>query len=108
MLVLFLRIGGHKTGIRWTVHVLNILNLMLMVAIFLVVIFQTIPVEAYWDHTVKATRRINAATFSTATACITIVGDFLVLVIPIRLFVGLQARLATRIGLVFVFLLSAM
>lgn len=108
VLFLLLRIGGHRTSVRRTIHIMNMLNLMFMVAVFLVVLFQTTPIEASWDIDTKATSRIDFGSFAVATACITIVGDILVLAIPIWLFLGLQMRLSLRLGLIAAFLLSGM
>lgn len=106
VLVLLLRIGGHRARVRWSIYILNTLNLMLMAACLLVVIFQTIPIQATWDSTVVATHSINFASFATSTACITIASDVLVLAIPVWLFIGLQMRLALKLGLLSAFLLS--
>jgi hypothetical protein len=44
--------------------------------------------------------------FYITTAIITIVTDFLVLLIPFWVFVGLKMRLAAKIGLIVVFLIG--
>lgn len=106
VLVLLLRIGGHQKYARWSIHAVNTVNLMLMVAIFLVVVFQQIPIQSYWDLSITPTRTIDANTFDIVTAGITVVTDVIVLAIPIWLFLGLQMRLATKIGLILVFLSS--
>lgn len=108
VLVLLLRIGSHWARVKWMIYTLQVLNFVLMLAIFLVVMFQRIPIRAYWDPNVTAIRTINAETFIVVSAGITIVGDILVLAIPIWLFAGLQVRMATKLGLIFVFLLSGL
>lgn len=108
VLLLLLRIGGHRQGVRFFIHGLNAVNLMLMVAIFFVVIFQQIPIQSYWDLSITPTRMIDSQTFDIATACITIITDILVLSIPIWLFAGLQMRLGTKIGLILVFMTSGL
>lgn len=75
-----------------------------MIAIFLTVIFQTIPIQAYWDLSLKPSRQINGANFYISTAIITIVTDFLVLLIPFWVFLGLKMRMAAKVGLIVVFL----
>lgn len=106
VLIFLLRIGGHRNGIWWAAHVLNAVNLMLMVAIFLVVLFQQIPIQSYWDLSITPKRTIDSETFDIATSCITIATDTLVLVLPIWLFSGLQMHIGTKIGLIMVFLAS--
>lgn len=108
VLFLLLRIGGHRKRVRWMIHIMNTLNLLFMVAVFLVVIFQTIPIQASWNTKITATRQIDFGNFAIATACITIVGDVVVLAIPVWLFLGLQMRLTLKLGLIAAFLLSGM
>lgn len=106
VLILLLRIGGQSKGVWWATQILNAVNLMLMVAIFLVVIFQQIPIQSYWDLSITPTKTIDSQTFDIITACITIVTDILVLSIPIWLFSRLQMRIGTKIGLILAFLAS--
>lgn len=106
VLVLLLRIGGHQTRVRWTIYILNTVNMMLMVATFVVAIFQTFPIQAYWNPNIKAKYTINTGDFVSATSAITIVGDIIVLGIPLWLFLGLQMRPALKLGLIATFLLS--
>lgn len=106
VLILLLRIGGRSKGIWWAAHLLNAANLMLMVAVFVVVVFQQIPIQSFWDLSIKPTRTIDSGTFAIATACITIITDILVLLVPIWLFSRLQMRIGTKIGLILVFLAS--
>ncbi|KAF7562140.1 hypothetical protein G7046_g1982 [Stylonectria norvegica] len=106
VLIFLLRLGGHRRSIRWAVYALNTFNIALMVAIFITVIFQTIPINAYWDLSVKKQRQIDGPLFYITTAIITIVTDFLVLIIPFWVFVGLKMRLAAKVGLIVVFLMG--
>lgn len=75
-----------------------------MVAVFLVVIFQTIPIAAYWDRTLTVKHSINAAAFGMSTFIFTIVTDVLVLAIPIYTFMGLKVNMATKLGVIMIFL----
>ncbi|RBR11054.1 uncharacterized protein FIESC28_09199 [Fusarium coffeatum] len=104
ILFFLLRLGGHRRSIRYSIYALNAFNIALMIAIFLTVIFQTIPIQAYWDLTLEPTRQINGANFYISTAIITIVTDFLVLLIPFWVFIGLKMRMAAKVGLIVVFL----
>ncbi|KZL81294.1 cfem domain-containing protein [Colletotrichum incanum] len=104
VLVFLLRLGGHKPGVRYAIYALNAINLATMVAIFLVVLFQTIPINAFWDSTIPKQREIDGPLFYIVSAIITIVTDFFVLAIPFWIFLGLKMRMAAKIGLIVVFL----
>ncbi|OHE93120.1 hypothetical protein CORC01_11609 [Colletotrichum orchidophilum] len=104
ILVFLLRLGGHKRGVRWAIYGLNTINLATMVAIFLVVLFQTLPINAFWDSTIPKHREIDGPLFYIISAIITIVTDFFVLAIPFWIFLGLKMRMAAKIGLIVVFL----
>lgn len=79
-----------------------------MISTFLVVIFQTIPIAAYWDKTLPVQRSIDAASFGMSTFIMTIVTDVLVLATPIWAFIGMKVNLATRIGVIMIFLTSGL
>ncbi|KAF6830877.1 CFEM domain-containing protein [Colletotrichum plurivorum] len=104
VLVFLLRLGGHKRGVRRAIYVLNAVNLLTMVAIFLIVLFQTIPINAFWDPSVQKQREIDGPLFYIVSAIITIITDFFVLAIPFWIFLGLKMRMAAKIGLIVVFL----
>ncbi|KAH6973068.1 hypothetical protein BKA56DRAFT_659954 [Ilyonectria sp. MPI-CAGE-AT-0026] len=106
ILIFLLRLGGHRRSIRWSVYALNAFNIALGVAIFLTVIFQTIPINAYWDLKVEKKRQIDGPMFYISSAIVTICTDVLVLVIPFWVFLGLRMRLAAKIGLLVVFLMG--
>lgn len=79
-----------------------------MISTFLVVIFQTIPIAAYWDKTLPVQREIDAASFGMSTFIMTIVTDVLVLAIPVWAFIRIKVNLATRIGVIMIFLTSGL
>ncbi|KAM5359875.1 hypothetical protein ACJZ2D_014130 [Fusarium nematophilum] len=106
VLLFLLRLGGHRRSIRWSIYALNAFNVALGIAIFLTVIFQTIPIKAFWDFSVPKQRQIDGPFFYISTAIITIVTDFLVLIIPFWVFLGLKMRLAAKVGLIVVFLMG--
>ncbi|ROW05705.1 hypothetical protein VMCG_05214 [Cytospora schulzeri] len=104
VLVFMQRIAGHKTEVMWAIYVINTINVCLMVAVFLVVIFQTTPIAAYWDKSLTVKHSINAAAFGMSTFIFTIVTDVLVLAIPIYTFIGLKVNIATKVGVIMIFL----
>ncbi|KAF4462403.1 CFEM domain-containing [Fusarium albosuccineum] len=105
-LVFLHRLGGHSRRISLTIQGLGVLNLALMIAVFLTVIFQTTPINAYWDLTVERKRQIDGPAFYVTSAIITIVTDVLVLIIPFPLILGLRMRVATKVGILVVLLLG--
>lgn len=84
--------------------VINGINVGLMISTFLVVVFQTIPVAAFWDTTLPVQHSIYPPAFGFSTFTLTIVTDILVLAIPIWAFIGIKARLAMRIGVIMIFM----
>lgn len=108
MLLFLLKLGSQKPGVRWCIHVLNTLNLSLMVAIFLVVIFQCKPIRFNWDPTIEGGTCIKQGTFYLATAALTIFTDVLSLALPFWVFLDLKMPVRVKIALLFVFLLGAL
>lgn len=106
VLIFLLRLGGHRRSIRWSIYALNAFNLAQMFAIFITVLCQTIPVRAYWDKSIKPQREVDSPLFYVSTAIITIITDFLVLLIPFWVFLGLKMRIAAKVGLIVVFLVG--
>ncbi|KAG7404139.1 Satratoxin biosynthesis SC1 cluster protein 4 [Fusarium oxysporum f. sp. rapae] len=106
VLFFLLRLGGHNRSIKWTIYGLNAFNILLMIAIFLTVVFQTIPINAFWDLSIKPERQIDGPAFYISSAIITIVTDILVLLIPFWIFLGLKMRVAAKLGLIVVFLMG--
>ncbi|CAK7197634.1 hypothetical protein SEUCBS139899_000282 [Sporothrix eucalyptigena] len=107
MLLFLLKLGSQKPGVRWSIHVLNALNLSLMVAIFLVVIFQCTPIRYNWDTTIEGGHCIAQGTFYLATAALTIFTDVLNLALPFWVFLDLKMPTRVKVALLFVFLLGA-
>lgn len=108
MLLFLLKLGSQKPGVRWCIHSLNALNLSLMVAIFVVVIFECSPVAFSWDKTIPGGHCIDEATFLIATSALTIFTDILSLALPFWVFLDLKMPMRVKIALLFVFLLGAM
>ncbi|KAH8203327.1 hypothetical protein TruAng_002523 [Truncatella angustata] len=99
-----LRISSHNKNIRLAIYVVNFVNLAQMVALVIVVIFQTSPIEAAWNPNVEALYSVDFVQFAVASGAITIATDVLVLAIPICVFIGLNMRTAQKIGLIVLFL----
>lgn len=104
VLCFLLKIGGCKPGVKITIHIVNAINVAEMIALFLAVVLQTLPVRAAWDSSVTATHRIDLVPFIIATAAITITTDIIVLAIPVWIFMGLHLRMAKKVGIIIIFL----
>lgn len=107
-MLFLLRISGHNKGVRWTIYIVNAINIGEMVALFLVCVFQVTPIESMWDENIKPTAAIDIVAFIIATSAITIATDIIVLAIPFVIFIGLQMRLAQKLSLLVVFLAGGM
>ncbi|OIW31727.1 hypothetical protein CONLIGDRAFT_237473 [Coniochaeta ligniaria NRRL 30616] len=106
VLVFLLRLGGQKPGVRYAIHALNIFNVTLMIAIFLVVMFQCWPVSYNWNPLIEGGHCIKQGTFYVVTAALTLFTDVLVLALPIWIFADLKMKMKMKIALMLVFLLG--
>ncbi|EXK29191.1 hypothetical protein FOXG_09789 [Fusarium oxysporum f. sp. lycopersici 4287] len=109
ILVFLLRLGGHKTNVRYAIYGLNIFNAAHAVAIFFTALFQCWPIEANWDFPLRKEPGVHCVNnwFHVIASCITIVTDFLVVALPFWIFLGLTMRWATKIAVLSVFLLGS-
>ncbi|AEO67356.1 uncharacterized protein THITE_2116255 [Thermothielavioides terrestris NRRL 8126] len=108
VLCFLLRLGGQKPGVKFAIHFLNAFNALQAIAIFLVAIFQCLPIEANWDTALQAdpnTRCINHA-FHVIISSITILTDFLVILLPFWIFLGLNMKRATKVAVLGIFMLG--
>lgn len=83
---------------------INIINICLTTAAVLVTIFATIPISGYWDPERRVQREINHAAFIMSVAFLSIMTDILVLSIPFWAFMRTQLPLATRLGVIMIFM----
>ncbi|KAG6353988.1 hypothetical protein INS49_004959 [Diaporthe citri] len=103
-LVFMLRIAGHMRNIKRSIHVANAINIGLTIATFIATIFSTIPISGYWDINHRVQHEINHAVFIMSTSFLTIMTDVLVLAIPFWAFIRTQLPLATRLGVIMIFM----
>lgn len=99
VLFFLLRLGGHDNTVRYSIHVLNTVNLILMVSVFIASVFTCVPIHKYW-HPATAGHCNNEALQYIITSSITVVTDVLVMIIPIKLVVGLQMNRKAKAGLI--------
>ncbi|KAL6916878.1 hypothetical protein FSHL1_008448 [Fusarium sambucinum] len=109
ILVFLLRLGGHKTNVRYAIHGLNLFNALHAVAIFFTALFQCWPIEANWNFPLRDEPGVKCVSnwFHVIASCITIVTDFLVVALPFWIFLGLTMRWATKIAVLSVFVLGS-
>ncbi|KXJ87472.1 hypothetical protein Micbo1qcDRAFT_197807 [Microdochium bolleyi] len=108
VLLFLLKLSGvQKPLVRWSIHALNALNISMMVAIFITVIFQCSPVTAVYDPDVKGTC-IKQGLFYVVTAALTLLTDVLVLALPIWIFVDLKISRKKRMAVIGVFSLGGL
>ncbi|KAF5020481.1 hypothetical protein F66182_7491 [Fusarium sp. NRRL 66182] len=108
ILVFLLRLGGHKTNVRYAIHALNIFNVLHAVAIFFTALFQCLPLEANWDFPLRDEPDTKCISnwFHVIASCLTILSDFAVLALPFWIFLGLEMRWPTKIAIIGVFVLG--
>lgn len=109
ILFFLLRLGGHKTSIRRALIALNIFNAAHAVAVFFTALFQCIPMEANWSAKVKAdpdTKCIHNS-FHVIASCLSIFTDFLVLILPFWIFLGLNMPWAAKAAVIGIFLVGS-
>ena len=108
ILLFLLRLSGQKRNVRVMIYALLALNLLLMVIVFMIVIFQCIPIAANWDLTIKHSHCVKAGAFYVATTTITLFTDILVLILPFWILMGLKMARKTKIAVIGIFFLGFM
>ncbi|OIW33786.1 hypothetical protein CONLIGDRAFT_640876 [Coniochaeta ligniaria NRRL 30616] len=106
VLIFLLRLFGQKDGVRRFIIGLTVVNILQMVAVFVAVLLQCLPISFNWDLTITNGRCVDRRILYTFTSCFNIVTDLLVLGLPIWIFVDLKIPRRTKVALSFVFLLG--
>lgn len=104
--LLYLRIFTTKT-FRRTVHIIMGYVIMYAFASIIATIVQCTPLERIWDHAVPG-NCINLTAFWYANASANIIGDFLILALPMPVVKSLQLPQRQRLGLIMVFALGGL
>lgn len=107
ILIFLLRLASINQKVRKIVWGVAIFNAALMVAVFLVVIFQCSPIAMNWDLSLHG-KCIKQLEFGISTACLTILTDLIAVALPFYIFVGLKLPKKTKAALIVVFLLGLM
>ncbi|KAK2809717.1 hypothetical protein FQN50_003562 [Emmonsiellopsis sp. PD_5] len=106
VLVFLLRLGGQKPRVRYAIYALFTFNALQAIAIFLVATLQCLPIAANWDPAVMATATCVDNSFHVTISSLTILTDILVLALPFWIFLGLNMPVASKVGVIGVFLLG--
>ncbi|KAM7184660.1 hypothetical protein V8F33_012863 [Rhypophila sp. PSN 637] len=106
VLIFLSRLFSQKNGVRQFVIWLNVANIAQMVAVFLAITLQCLPVAFNWDLSIRGGRCVDRRILYTCTAVLNIVTDLLVLGLPVWIFVDLKIPKRTKFALLFVFLLG--
>jgi hypothetical protein len=112
ILLLYRRIfdaGGAKTKwFRWSVIVLIVLTFINGVVGTCIMLFQCMPIVSIYDKTVPSTHCINVYVFVGASAAIGIIGDFILIALPIPMLRSLQVSTRKKIGIGFMFAVASL
>ena len=104
--LLYLRIFTTKK-FRRAVHIIMGYVILYAIASILATIVQCMPLERIWAHAVPGTC-INLTAFWYANASANIIGDFLILALPMPVIRRLQLPQRQRLGLMIVFALGGL
>lgn len=101
--------GGLNKKIRWCICGVATVTLLQMCIIFLVLVLQCKPINYYWNrysHSTGPGTCIDLPAFYITTASFTVMTDFLVLALPIWIFLGLNMRVKLKAMVIGLFLLG--
>jgi high-affinity K+ transport system ATPase subunit B len=79
ILIFLLRLTGTRKAIRHSISGLIAFTTALMLAIFITVIFQCLPIAYNWDTSIEGGHCVQQGAFYVATTVLTLVTDILVL-----------------------------
>lgn len=93
ILLFLLRLTFPQSPVWKTIWVLLIFNAIMMVVTFLLTVFHCIPIQSNWDPAAYPDAKcLNFADFVTGTACVSILTDVLVLMLPTWIVYNLQMQ----------------
>jgi hypothetical protein len=106
VLVFLYRLFGQNNKFRRIIVGLSIVNILQMVAVFIAVLLQCIPISLNWDLSIRNGRCVDRRVLFTFSSAFNIVTDLLVLGLPMWIFSELKITRRAKFGLLFVFLLG--
>ncbi|KAK8078815.1 hypothetical protein PG994_002622 [Apiospora phragmitis] len=105
VLFFLLRLGGHKPGIRRSIHLLNVSNILLLISVFMASVFTCVPVRKYWHRGIPGHCNSEGLQYI-VTSSITVLTDILVVILPIKIVIGLQMPTRLKMSLTLVLTLG--
>ena len=93
ILLFLLRLALQKSAVQKAIWALMIFNGIMMLVTFFLTVFHCIPIASNWDAAAYPNAKcLNFADFVTGTACVAILTDVLVLMLPTWIVYNLQIR----------------
>ena len=93
ILLFLLRLALQKSAVQKAIWALMIFNGIMMLVTFFLTVFHCIPIPSNWDAAAYPNAKcLNFADFVTGTACVAILTDVLVLMLPTWIVYNLQIR----------------
>ena len=93
ILLFLLRLALQKSAVQKAIWALMIFNGIMMVVTFFLTVFHCIPIQSNWNASAYPDAKcLNFADFVTGTACVAILTDVLVLMLPTWIVYNLQIQ----------------
>ncbi|KAK2604294.1 hypothetical protein N8I77_007237 [Diaporthe amygdali] len=105
VLLFILRFSGVKNSVRYIVWGNGIFNLLLMISVFFVMLFDCVPFAKNWDSTLDG-YCVDVGKFSLASSIFAIVTDVIAIALPFYIFWSLNMSMRKKLGLMLIFSVS--
>ncbi|KAI3401849.1 hypothetical protein diail_6408, partial [Diaporthe ilicicola] len=107
VLLFILRFSGVKSSVRYIVWGNGIFNLLLMISVFFVMLFDCVPFAKNWNPTLDG-YCVDVGKFSLASSIFAIVTDVVAIALPFHIFWSLNMSVRKRLGLMLIFSVSVL
>lgn len=105
VLLFILRFSGVRSGVRYIVWGNGIFNLLLMISVFFVMLFDCVPFAKNWDSTLDG-YCVDVGKFSLASSIFAIITDVIAIALPFYIFWSLNMSMRKKLGLMLIFSVS--
>lgn len=102
VLMFLLRFSGVVRGIRYLTWGIFAFNMLQMIAMFIVVVFQCIPFAKNWNSLLEG-QCVDTWPFTMATSILTIITDIVCIALPLYVLSGLKMSSRKKLGLMVIF-----
>jgi hypothetical protein len=106
VLIFLLRLAGNRKSVKQSIWALVALNTALMLAIFIVVIFQCTPIQYNWNPTIEGGHCVQQGAFYVSTSTVTLFTDILVLALPFWIVMDLKMTRKMKFAVIGIFFLG--